>query len=66
MLIAFLAYLYVVYMGLLFESRTPALTVYQVRLLLMNILPLLKLTGKAAIRVVRIYQRGYFTAYLSH
>lgn len=66
MLFAFLAHLFLVRMQLFFQERAPALTVYQVRLLLVSILPMPTFDLAAAIRIVRYYQRRNYTAYLSH
>jgi len=66
MMFAFLAHHFLVRMRILFKERAPALTVYQVRLLLLSVLPMPKFDVSAAIRMVRYYQRRNYSAYLSH
>lgn len=66
MLFAFLAHLFLVRMRLFFKHRAPALTVPQVRLLLLSVLPIPDFTIADAIRIVRYYQRRNYAAYLSH
>jgi hypothetical protein len=67
MMFAFLAHHFLVRMRIFFKERAPALTVYQVRLLLLSVLPMPKFDVSAAIRMVRYYQRRRdYSAYLSH
>jgi SRSO17 transposase len=66
MCFAFLAHLFLVRMRIFFKQRAPALTVPQVRLLLLSVLPMPKFDVAAAIRIVRYYQRRNYAAYLSH
>ena len=62
MLLTFLAHHFLVRMRLFFKKRAPALTAYQVRLLLLSVLPMPKFDVPAAIRLVRYYQRRNYTA----
>ena len=66
MFLAFLAHFSLVRMRIFFKIRAPALTVYQLRLLLLSVLPMPKFDVAAAIRIVRYYQRRNYAAYLSH
>ena len=66
MMFVFLAHHFLVRMRIFFKERAPALTVYQVRLLLLSVLPMPKFDAVLAIRTVRYYQRRNYAAYLSH
>jgi SRSO17 transposase len=66
MFFAFLAHHFLVRMRIFFKKWAPALTVYQVRLLLLSVLPMPKFDITAAIRIVRYYQRRNYVAYLAH
>jgi SRSO17 transposase len=63
---AFLAHLFLVRMCIFFKQQAPALTVPQVRLLLLSVLPMPALKVADAIRIARYYQRRNYAAYLSH
>jgi len=66
MLFTFLAHLFLVRMQIFFKNKASALTVPQVRLLLLSVLPMPKFEVVEAIRMVLYYQRRNYAAYLSH
>jgi hypothetical protein len=49
-----------------FHEKSPALTVYQVRLLLSAVLPKPVFDAAAALQTVRYYQKRNYQAYRSH
>jgi SRSO17 transposase len=66
MLLVALAHHFLVRLRLRFQDRAPALTVYQVRLLLLSVLPKPEFTIPAALKRVKYYQKRNYAAYLSH
>ncbi len=66
MLLTCLAHHFLVWLRVQFQGRAPALTVYQVRLLLLSVLPKPEFDAAAALKLVRYYQRRNYTAYVSH
>ncbi len=66
MLLVALAHHFLVRLRVLFQLQAPALTVYQVRLLLSSVLPKPCFDAAAALQRVRYYQQRTFQAYLSH
>ena len=66
MLLVALAHHFLVHLRLKFKDKAPALTLYQVRLLLTSVLPKPAFDPAAALRLVCYYQKRNFTAYLSH
>lgn len=66
MLFVFLAHHFLVRMRVLFKERAPALTIYQVRLLLKSVLPKPIFDPAVALRIVCYYQQRNYTAYMSH
>ena len=61
-----LAHLFLVRLRLLFHDQAPALTIYQMRILLVSVLPKPVLDVLAALKQVLYYQTRNFAAYLSH
>ncbi len=66
MLLVSLAHHFLVRLRIRFQEQAPALTIYQVRLLLATVLPLPHFDTRAALDRVRYYQKRNFAAYQSH
>ncbi len=66
MVLAFLAHHFLVRLRVQLKEHAPALTIYQVRQLLLSVLPKPDFDAATALRVVRYHQERNHAAYLSH
>ncbi len=66
MLLVSLAHHFLVRLRIQFQDQAPALTIYQVRLLLSSVLPTSVFDVQTALERVRYYQNRNFVAYRSH
>lgn len=66
MLLVALAHHFLVRLRVRLKGTAPALTIYQVRLLLTSVLPKPVFNAAAALRMVRYYQKRNHVAYISH
>jgi SRSO17 transposase len=66
MLLVALAHCFLVRMRLLFQEQAPALTIYQMRVLVVSVLPKPVLDAAAVLKLVWYYQKRNFAAYVSH
>jgi len=66
MVLVSLAHHFLVRLRIRFQEQAPALTIYQVRLLLSSVLPSVVLDIPTALDRVRYYQKRNFVAYRSH
>lgn len=66
MVLVFLAHHFLVRLRVKLKGRAPALTIYQVRQLLLSVLPKPVFDAAAALRLVEYYQKRNYVAYVSH
>jgi SRSO17 transposase len=66
MLLVSLAHHFLVRLRIQFQEQAPALTIYQVRILLCSVLPSFAFDIQSALERVRYYQQRNFIAYRSH
>ena len=66
MLLVALAHHFLVRLRIQFQEQAPALTIYQVRILLCSVLPSFISDIQSALERVRYYQKTNFASYLSH
>jgi SRSO17 transposase len=66
MTLVMLAHHFLVWVLLSWRDRAPALTLYQVRLLVLSVLPKPALTPQRALAIICYYQRRNHAAYCSH
>jgi SRSO17 transposase len=66
MTLVLLAHHFLVWVRVHWRDRAPALTLYQVRLLLMSVIPRPVLDAQRALAIIHYYQRRSHAAYLAH